>query len=102
MCTAVVGGSIHRAATRITTASDQRSASPMRNRRSKNRTEPFLGGVLGCTSGFSLTFQNNRLGWIVVWAGIDTVPDKSCRTLQGLMPWHNSFALAVQNEMRPN
>src|SRR5579864_100722 len=64
MCTAVVGGSIQRAATRISTASDQRNATPMRNHRTKDRSEPFRGGVLVCVSGFSLTLQNNRFGWI--------------------------------------
>src|SRR5208282_4299235 len=70
MCTTVVGGSIHRAATRINTASDQRSATPTRNHRTKDRRAPVRRGVLGCVSGFSVTLQNNRLGWI------DIVPGK--------------------------
>src|ERR1700752_3740200 len=70
MCTAVVGGSIQRAATRISTAIDQRSATPMRKHRTKDRRE-LRSGVLGCVSEFPATFQNNRLGWI------DIVPDKS-------------------------
>src|SRR5580700_9555168 len=69
MCTAVVGGSIHRAATRISTASDQRSATPMRNHRTKDRRELLRGGVGGVGGGvarFSVTLQNNRLGWIAI------------------------------------
>src|ERR1700726_885897 len=66
MCTAVVGGSIHRAATRISTASDQRSATPMRNHRTKDRRVPFRSGVFEGISGFSITLQNNRLGWIEI------------------------------------
>jgi hypothetical protein len=60
----VVDGSIHRAATRISTATDQRSATPMRNHRTKDRREPFRCGVFRGVSGFSVTLQNNRLGWI--------------------------------------
>src|ERR1700726_4870787 len=66
MCTAVVGGSIQRAATRISTASDQRSPTPMRNHRTKDRRVPFPCGVVGSISGFSITLQNNRLGWIEI------------------------------------
>src|SRR5579872_775797 len=59
MWTAVVGGLIHRAATRISTASDQRSATPRRNRRTKDRRKPFRRGILECMVGLSVTFQNN-------------------------------------------
>ena len=81
MCTAVVGGSIHRAATRINAANDHRSASPMRSHVTKERRVTFRcevvggvlggvrGGVLGLVFGFSGTLQNNRLGWI------DIAPD---------------------------
>jgi hypothetical protein len=69
MCTAVVGGSIQRAATRISTASDQRNATPMSSHRTTDRSEPLRSGV-GCVSGFSATFQNNRLD------RIDLVPDE--------------------------
>src|SRR5580700_11279150 len=69
MCTAVIGGSIHRAATRISTASDQRSAAPMKNHRTKDRRKPFRGGVSGSMSGFSVTLQNSRLGWIDIEPG---------------------------------
>ena len=43
----------------------------MRNHRTRDRRGPFRSGVLGCVSGFSVTFQNNRFGWI------DIVPDES-------------------------
>ncbi len=69
MCTTVVGGSIHRAATRISTAIDQRSATPMRNHRTKDRRVPFRCGLFGGVSGFSVTLQNNRLGWIDIAPG---------------------------------
>jgi hypothetical protein len=35
-----------------------------------NRSDAFRGCVWVCVSGVSVTFQNNRLGWI------DIVPDK--------------------------
>jgi hypothetical protein len=41
----------------------------MRNHRAKDRSEAFRGGVLEGMSGFSVTLQNNRLGWI------DIAPD---------------------------
>jgi hypothetical protein len=44
------------------TASDQRSATPTTHHRTKDRRKPFRSGVLGCVYGFSVTFQNNRLG----------------------------------------
>src|ERR1700688_3098377 len=76
MCTDVVGGSIHRAATSISTASDQRSAPPMRIHRTKFRRELFrfavfeaasgFCAVFGATSGFSVTLQNNRLRSIAI------------------------------------
>jgi hypothetical protein len=43
----------------------------MRKHRTKDRREPFRSWVFGCVSGFSVTFQNNRLG------RIDKVPGKS-------------------------
>src|SRR5277367_1670612 len=75
MCTAVVGGSIHRAATSISTASDQRSATPIRNHRTKDRRDPFQCQVFGSASGFSVTPQNNRLRRSAI------APDKSRRAL---------------------
>src|ERR1700733_8854562 len=64
MCTAVDGGSIHRAARRLSAASDQRSTTPMASHRTKDRRKPLRRGVLGFVSGFSVTFQNNN------WAGL--------------------------------
>src|ERR1700747_1580800 len=46
-----VGGSIHRAATRISTASHQSSTTPMTNHRKKDRREPFGGLLWVCVSG---------------------------------------------------
>src|SRR3984885_15747809 len=54
MCTAVVGGSIHRAARRINEASDQASTTPMTSHRTKDRRKPLRSGTLGRVSGFSL------------------------------------------------
>src|SRR5580698_8642413 len=69
MCTAVDGGSIHRAATRISAASDQRSTTPMpshrtRDRRTKGRRKPLPTRVSGSVSGFSVTLQDNSAGWL--------------------------------------
>ena len=64
MCTAVIGGLVHRAASRISTPSSQRSATPRRNHRTKDRRKPFRSAVLGRLPGFSVTFQNNRPNWI--------------------------------------
>src|ERR1700722_766204 len=64
MCTAVVGGSIHRAATRISAASDQRSTTPMTSHRIKDRRKSARRGVLVSLFGIAVTFQNNRLGWV--------------------------------------
>jgi hypothetical protein len=36
----------------------------MRNHRTKDRRLPFRCGVFGGVSEFSVTLQNNRLGWI--------------------------------------
>src|SRR5271168_3957323 len=71
MCTAVVGGSIQRAATSISTANNQTSPTPMRKHRKMNRTETAGRGVAGGASGFSVTPQNNRL------RSIDIAPDAS-------------------------
>jgi hypothetical protein len=62
MCTAVVGGSIHRAATRVSAASDQRSATARRNHRTKERRELLRSGVLEGVYGVVVTFQDNRPG----------------------------------------
>src|SRR5258707_4612306 len=68
MCTAVVGGSIHRAATRISAASDQRSTTPMTSQRINHRRKLLRSGVLVCGSAIAVTFQNNSLGcrlWMI-------------------------------------
>jgi hypothetical protein len=36
----------------------------MRNHRTKDRRKPFRTGISGDATGFSVTFQNNRFGWI--------------------------------------
>src|SRR6266540_4722472 len=59
MCTAVVGGSIHRAATRSSAASDQKSNAPMISHWTKDRSKPFRSGVLGCVHGPGVTFLNS-------------------------------------------
>ena len=67
MCTTVVGGSIHRAARRISAANDQTSATPMTSLRTEDRRKPLRSRVLeGGASGFSVTFQNNSLAkrWV--------------------------------------
>src|SRR5260370_32681196 len=63
MCTAVDGGSIHRAARRISAASHQTSTTPITSHRTKDRRKPLRSGVLGYVSGFSVTFQNTSL-WL--------------------------------------
>jgi len=94
MCTAVVGGSIHRTATSISTASDQRSATPMRNHLMKDRRKLLRGGVSGMTSGasgvvsgFSVTLQNSRLGWIDIAS--DTSVIRYVRTCTTFQPRRN-------------
>src|SRR5579872_2000665 len=75
MCTAVDGGSIHRAAIRISEASDQISTAPITSHRTKHHRKP-LRRVLGCVSGFSVTFQNTSSGsvaayassWALIWS----------------------------------
>ena len=57
MCTAVVGGSIHRAARRSSAASNQTSATPMASHRTKNRRRLLRGGVWARVSGGSVTFR---------------------------------------------
>src|SRR5580698_5215568 len=52
MCTAAVGGSIHRAARRVTAASDQASTTPMTSNCTKDRRKPLRSGTLGRISGF--------------------------------------------------
>jgi len=64
MCTAVVGGSIHRAATRMSAASDQSSTTPMTTHRMKERRNPVRSGILVCVSGVAVTVQNNSAGCV--------------------------------------
>src|SRR5450755_825979 len=64
MCTAVDGGSIHRAARSTIAASHQISTTPIASHRAKDRRRLLRVSVLGGASGFSVTFQNNSLGWL--------------------------------------
>src|SRR5580658_5472149 len=73
MCTAVDGGSIHRAARRISAASDQRSTTPMASHRTKDRRKPLRSVVFASVSGFSITFQNNRLGWVAAYGFCEAI-----------------------------
>src|ERR1035437_6117356 len=59
MCTAVVGGSIHRAATRVRAQSDQRNTTPPTSHRTKDRRKLFPSGVSVCVFGIAVTFQND-------------------------------------------
>jgi hypothetical protein len=61
MCTTVVGGSIHRAATSISAASNQISATPITTHRTNARSNRFQSDVLVSVFGPVVTFQNNRL-----------------------------------------
>ena len=74
MCTAVVGGSIQRAATSISAASDQSTTTPMRSQRINDRRNTVrdgalasvfviagfaIGGVVMSVSGMAVTFCND-------------------------------------------
>lgn len=39
----------------------------MASHRTKDRRKPLRDGALGCVSGFSVTFQNNSLGWFAAY-----------------------------------
>src|SRR5271168_39799 len=54
MCTAVVGGSIQRAARSVSAASDQRAATLMRNHRIKDGRKRLRGGVFESVSGIAV------------------------------------------------
>src|ERR1700722_20742305 len=69
MCTAVVGGSIHRAARRISAASDQRSTTPMTSHRIKDRTKGFPRRVLMRVCSVAVTFPNNNLNRVITGNG---------------------------------
>src|SRR5258706_7052082 len=79
MWTAVVGGSIHRAATKISEASDERSSAWMRSHRMKDLikdwgTRDRSGGLVG-GFGVAVTFQNNpRKIQCVTIASMSTLP----------------------------
>ena len=95
MCTAVDGGSIHRAARRISAASDQTSTTPMTSHRTKDRRERLRSGLLGSVSGVSLTFQNNSLGWVAGYGdfGIDA-PSEPFGPVQGQGRWQSGYRMA--------
>src|SRR6516225_4860335 len=76
MCTAVVGGSIHRAATRITAAADQSANAASRSHRTNHRMKPLGGGVLARASGVSATVQNNLLRRVDLASSYDRFRDK--------------------------
>src|SRR5262249_6805053 len=66
MCTAVEGGSIHRAARRLIAASDHAITTPMTSQPTKDRRTAFRRRILVRVSGLSVTLQNNSLGlWIM-------------------------------------
>src|ERR1700751_3218213 len=69
MCTAVVGGSIHRAARRISAASDQRSTTPMTSHRIKDRTKGFPRRVLMGVFSVAGTFTHNNLNRVIATKG---------------------------------
>src|SRR5580700_4241364 len=69
MCTAVDGGSIQRAAKRVSAASDQTSTAPTASHRIKDRIRRLRSCVLEGVSGFSITFQNNSLSWVAAHGG---------------------------------
>src|SRR5262249_25015575 len=69
MCTAVVGGSIHLAATRISTAKNQRNANPMTTRRITDLRETFQSRGFEFVRRFATTFQNNLQDWIYLVTG---------------------------------
>src|SRR5450755_1986139 len=76
MCTAVDGGSIHRAARSTSAASDQISSTPIASLLAKDRRKLLRIGVLGSASGFSVTFQNNSLGWLPPCLGYPLVSSR--------------------------
>src|ERR1700679_3330579 len=59
MWTAVVGGSIHRAAARISAASVQSSARAITSHRMKDRRKLFRRGFFLLGFGVAVTFQNS-------------------------------------------
>ena len=62
-----MGGSIHRAATRVSAASDQRATTARPNHRTNERKKLLRSGVLGGMGGVVVTFQDNRLDRVAAW-----------------------------------
>src|ERR1017187_4591986 len=62
MCIAVVGGSIHRAATRVSAASDHKITTARPSHRTQDGRSFFRSGIFGGRDGVVVTFQNNCLG----------------------------------------
>src|SRR5882762_8716049 len=86
MCTAVVGGSTHRAARRISAERDQRSTTPMTSRRIKDRRKPVRSGAWVGVSGVGLsvmaiTFQNNSLSGLPLTDDLVRANKKCCASL---------------------
>jgi hypothetical protein len=50
----------------------------MRNHRTKDRREPFRCGGFGGVARFSVTLQNNLLGWIDIEPDCVALPDIKC------------------------
>src|SRR5882757_3346018 len=91
MCTAVVGGSTHRAARRISAERDQRSTTPMTSHRIKDRRKPVRsGGWVGVSgiglSGMAVTFQNNSLSGLPLMDDLVRANKKCCVPLGPLGP----------------
>jgi hypothetical protein len=61
----------------------------MRNHRTKDPRKPFRSGVSGDVSGFSTTFQNNRL------SRIDIGPDKAI--IRILQEFESNESAAARN-----
>src|ERR1700730_8493047 len=97
MCTAVVGGSIHRAAARISAANNQRSATPMTSHRRKSRKKPFRGAVVISVFGIAVTWysrdMDKRAGESSSgsWLSDQLKPRPRCETIPaGYQNSHNS------------
>src|ERR1700674_4509778 len=101
MWTAVDGGSIHRAARRISAASDQTSTTPITSDRTKDRRKPLRSGVLGGVSGFSVTFQNTSL-WLgcrsCLILGANTEACVLLRAIRAQAPWYRMTAPAANTK----
>src|SRR5580704_5088543 len=93
MCTAVVGGSIQRAATSISAASNQSTTAPMSSQRIDDRRNPartgglasvfgmfgvVVFGIVGSVSGMAVTLQNNILRRVAA-AGRSCAPTQGAR-----------------------